>query len=169
MLSALVLLHGAEAAPPEAIVRTLTALVPAAVEGVLRDLALCAPQESKDLLRICDHAGCDFIAAAAGAPMREALARLKEQRVFLLRAGRAPQHGYLGEVSDLVALGAGAGAALLRDAPHNLVTRIAPSLSPVSALICARADLADAPLADVGRLASRLKAPRTLRARMIGA
>lgn len=167
MLSALVLLHGAEASPPEAIVRTLTALVPAAVEGLVRDLVLCAPRETKDLLRICDHAGCDFIAAPAGSPSRETLARLKEGRVFMIRAGRAPQHGYLGEVSDLVAFGA--GAAVLRDAPHNLLTRIAPSLSPVSALIAARADLADAPLADVARIADRLKAPRTLKARMIGA
>jgi len=59
MLSALVLLHGAEAAPPEAIVRTLTALVPAAVEGVVRDLALCAPRP---------RAACARAAAAASAP-----------------------------------------------------------------------------------------------------
>jgi hypothetical protein len=167
MLSALVLLHGAESAPPEAIVRTLTALVPAAVEGVVRDLALCAPRETKDLLRICDHAGCDFLALDYGAAMGGALTQLKEPRAFILRAGRAPQHGYLGEVADLLA--AGERAAVLRDAPHNLATRLAPALSPVSALIAARADLQEAPLADVGRLAARLKGARTLKARMIGA
>jgi hypothetical protein len=86
--------------------------------------------------------------------------------VFVLRAGRVPEHGYLGEIADFVAHG-GKGAALMRDAPHNLVTRVLPALSPVSAFIAPRESLSQARVADVNILARSLKSPQTLKTRMM--
>jgi hypothetical protein len=94
------------------------------------------------------------------------LARLKEQRVFVLRAGRIPERGFIGELADLMAYGP-ERCALLRDAPHSLLTRIAPGLSPASALVAPRARLASGGV-DVRRLARRLPAPVVFKARMIG-
>jgi hypothetical protein len=167
MLSALVLISSNSSPPPEAVVRTLAALVPAAIEGVVRDVMMCAPASTPDLARICDHAGCDLFMAEPGDSLRDALARLKEQRVFVLRAGRVPEQGYLGEIADFVAYG-GKGAALMRDAPHNFVTRFLPALSPVSAFIASRESLNDARVEDVNALARSLKSPQALQSRMMG-
>jgi hypothetical protein len=167
MLSALVLISSNPAPPPEALVRTLAALVPAAIEGVVRDVVMCAPASTPDLARICDHAGCDFIIAERGDSLRDALARLKEQRVFVLRAGRVPEHGYLGEIADFVAYG-GKGSALMRDAPHNFMTRFLPALAPVSAFIAPREGLAKARVEDVNALSRSLQSPRVLKSRMMG-
>jgi hypothetical protein len=166
MLSALVLISSNPSPTPEAVVRTLAALVPAAIEGVVRDVMMCAPASTPDLARICDHAGCDLFMAEPGDPLRDVLVRLKEQRVFVLRAGRVPEHGYLGEIADFVAHG-GKGAALMRDAPQNLVTRVLPALSPVSAFIAPRESLSQARVADVNILARSLKSPQTLKTRMM--
>ncbi len=146
--------------------RTLVALVPAAIEGVVRDVVLAASAATPDLARIADHAGCDFVVADARELMPAALARLKEQRVFVLRAGRIPEHGFIGELADLMAYGA-ERCALLRDAPHSMLTRIAPGLSPASALVAPRARLATC-AADVRQVARRLPAPVVFKARMIG-
>lgn len=132
----------------------------------MRDVTMCAPDASPDLARICDHAGCELIAAAQGDALRDVLARLKEPRVFVLRAGRVPEHGYLGEIADFVAY-RGKGAALMRDAPHNLLTRLAPALAPVSAFIAPRERLAELRIADVSALARSLKSPLTLKSRMM--
>lgn len=166
MFSALILISTNIATPPEAVVRTLAALVPAAIEGVVRDVMMCGPSSTPDLARICDHAGCDFIVGEPGAPLGDALVRLKEQRVFVLRAGRVPEHGYLGEIADFVAYG-GEGSALMRDAPHNFMTRILPALAPVSAFIAPREVLATARVDDVDALARSLKSPRALKSRMM--
>ena len=84
-----------------------------------------------------------------------------------VRAGRVPEHGYLGEIADFVAYG-GMGSALMRDAPHNFMTRFLPALAPVSAFIAAREGLAKARVDDVNALARSLQSPRVLKSRMMG-
>lgn len=168
MFSALVLVqHGAKGAPSsEAIVRTLSALVPAAIEGVVRDVALAASEPHADLARIADHAGCDFVQCAPGELIEAGLARLKEPRVLVLRAGRVPEHGFTGELADFAAYRAQA-CGLLLDAPNSLLTRLAPRLSRASGVVAPRKALRGA-RADVAALAKAIPSPVVFKSRAIG-
>lgn len=169
MYSALVLIEAGRNGPPssEAVVRTLAALVPAAIEGVVRDLALASPDDSPDLARICDHAGCAFVSGGDGL-LAQALTHVKEQRLLIVRAGRAPERGFIGELADLAAYTPQA-CALMLDAPDSLLTRLAPRMSRPSGLVASRTQLARAARDDLRSLARSLPSPKILRARMIGA
>lgn len=170
MLSALVLVQSgtAESPTPEAVVRSLSALVPAAIEGIVRDVALASPERNDDLERIADHAGCAFIHAPADQLIGAALAGLKERRVLVLRGGRMPEHGYLGELADFMAHGADR-CALMLEAPHNFITRIAPRLAPACAIIAGREHVRASGHADVRALARALPSPVVLKTRGHGA
>ena len=168
MFSALVLVDTDPAPAPEAIVRTLAALVPAAIEGVIRDVALAAPAESAELSRIADHAGCELVTGARPALLRAAAGRLKERRVFVLRAGLVPERGFIGELADLLAYRPDA-AAVLRLEPRGFFTRLLPSLSPPGACVTTREALAAASDADASVLARGLSSPAVFKARLIGA
>jgi len=167
MYSALVLIEAGKNGQPsnEAVVRTLAALVPAAIEGVVRDVALAAPQPSDDLTRIADHAGCALVSGADGLLAR-AFDALKEPRLLIVRAGRAPERAFVGELADLAAYRASA-CALLLDAPDGWLTRIAPRLSPPSGVVAPRS-LLRADAGSVRELARALPSPALLKARMIG-
>ncbi|HEY8580469.1 MAG TPA: transposase [Beijerinckiaceae bacterium] len=148
--------------------RTLAALVPAAIEGVVRDVLLAAPAAGEALARIADHAGCEMVVAPPAELLAAAAARLKEPRVFVLRAGMAPQAGFIGELADLLAYRPDAPA-LLRAEPRSLLTRLAPGLARPAACVVPRAALqAGGAAPEVAAIARRLSAPVVLKARMIG-
>jgi hypothetical protein len=167
MYSALVLIEAGKNGVPssEAVVRTLAALVPAAIEGVVRDVALAVRQPSDDVVRIADHAGCALVTGEADL-LRRSLDALKEPRLVVLRAGRVPERAFVGELADLAAYRASA-CALLLDAPDGWLTRLAPGLSRPSGVVAPRSLLR--PEADgVRGLARALPSPAILKARMIG-
>lgn len=167
MYSALVLIEaGPNGAPSsEAVVRTLAALVPAAIEGVVRDVALAAPQPSNDLMRIADHAGCGLVTGEAGL-LRRSLDSLKEPRLLVVRAGRAPERAFVAELADMAAYRPQA-CALLLDAPDGWLTRLAPRFARPSGLVATRG-LLRSDAASVRELARALPGPAILKARMIG-
>lgn len=172
MFSALVLVQaGAQGLPSsEAVVRTLSALVPAAIEGIVRDVALATDAPASELARIADHAGCEYVEGAGDGTLDAGLAALKEQRILLLRAGRVPEHGYAGELADLAAYRP-QQCALLLDAPASFMTRLMPRLSRASGLVAPREALRNgrADVASLARSVARMGAsPIVLRARMIG-
>lgn len=168
MFSALVLVQpGAKGAPSsEAIVRTLSALVLAAIEGVVRDVALATCAQDADLARIADHAGCEFVQSAPGDLIAAGLASLKEPRVLVLRAGRVPEHGFTGELADFAAYRAQA-CGLLLDAPNSFVTRLMPRLSRASGVVAPRRALQSA-RADVAAMAKAIPSPVVFKSRAIG-
>jgi len=121
----------------EGVVRTLASLVPAAVEGVVRDVTLAASAGRPGMRRIADHAGCELI--ESDDPVRvlgAALTAARNANVFILRAGRAPETGFTEELTDL--LSTGAGAAVMREAPRRLLTRVVPGLAPIAGLVARR-------------------------------
>jgi hypothetical protein len=171
MLSAVVIAADASiplVASPEAIVRTLSSLVPAAIEGVIRDLTLATFGADERLAQIADHAGC-ALATADGAHgvIAAGLKSAKGQHLLILRAGFAPQVGFIEEVSDLFGRGRAAGSkgALLRAEPDSALTRFAPSLAPIMGLIASKGDLAKGG-PDLGSLARALKGAATMRVRL---
>ncbi len=169
MFSALVLVqHGSNGAPSsEAIVRTLSALVPAAIEGVVRDVALVSQSRNDDLSRIADHAGCEYVEAPGDDLIGAGLAVLKEPRIFILRAGRVPEHGFVGELADFAAYSA-QQCGLLLEAPNSLLTRIMPRFSRASGVVAPRAALAGA-RPDIAALAKAVASPIVFKSRAIGA
>lgn len=167
MLSALVLAADAATpqAKPDAVVRTLAALVPAAIEGVLRDVTL-AGAGGGDLAEIADHAGCDY--CESDDPSRIvalAVARLRGPHVFVLRAGRAPDAGFIEEMGDFLARGDSARGALLRERPETIWSRLLPNLAPACGLVAPLAVLASSEARDFAALARAAKPALTLRAR----
>lgn len=168
MFSALVLVQsGAQGAPTsEAVVRTLSALVPAAIEGIVRDVALAAAEPTGDLARIADHAGCEYVDTPGDGLIGAGLSALKEQRVLLLRAGRVPEHGFARELADLAAYRT-EQCALMLDAPDSFLTRMMPRLSRASGLVAPREALKSG-RPDVTALAKSLSGAVVFKARMIG-
>lgn len=142
---------------PEAIVRTLSALVPAVVEGVVADLVLAGPPGDGDLQRIADHAGCALMEAPGVDLLARALAAVRGPQVLVLIGGDVPGEGFVEELGEMVA--DGIGAARLRRRPSGLLERIMPRLAPVTGVYLEKARLtgrrAPETLADLSRALGR--------------
>ena len=124
MISALVLSPSLASGKPEAraseaVARSLGALVRAAVEGILRDVAI-AGLAADDLAPLADHAGCAAIEtdSAQGALARP-LPRMRGDIAFVLEGGFAPPSGFAEEAGDLLMNPALFRGALLRLAPDT--------------------------------------------------
>lgn len=168
MLSAIVLTSDARLKPvaPDAVVRTLAALVPAAIEGLVRDVTL-AGIGGGDLAEIADHAGCEFTESAeADRIIAHALTLARGPNVFVLRAGRAPEAGFIDEIGDFLARSdAGARGALMREKPETFLARLIPSLAPPVGLVASRQRMIDANRGDLASLVGAISPAVTLRAR----
>jgi hypothetical protein len=168
MLSAIILAADARLAPvaPDALVRTLAALVPAAIEGLVRDVTI-AGLAGRELASIADHAGCELTEGDDPSLLvAQALKLARGPNVFLLRAGRAPEAGFIDEIGDFLARSdAGARGALMRETPETFLTRTIPALSPAVGLIASRQRMMDAKRADLAGLVRALRPAVTLRAR----
>lgn len=153
-----------------AVVRTLGALVPAAVEGLVRDVTLLAPRGDEGLRAVAEHAGCRLVEADAfRGGFAQALGTAKQSGVFAVRAGTAFDRGFLDEVADLIGPeGAGDGSFcfLLRQAPDRLAARLLPDLAPVAGLIASRARLGGS-VADFASLVRAAGKGRTLASRAV--
>ncbi len=168
MLSAIILAADARQKPvsPDALVRTLAVLVPAAIEGLVRDVTL-AGMAGSDLADIADHAGCEFTESVdPNMILAQALKLARGPNVFLLRAGRAPEAGFIEEIGDFLARSdAGARGALMREKPETFVTRMVPALSQPVGVIASRQRMIDAVKGDLVSMARALRPQVTLRAR----
>jgi len=132
--------HGS--ASPEAVARTLAALVPGAISGIVRDVVMAATgqseQDVKDLARIADHAGCEFIVTEKWLDaVQGALKIAREPRVLALRAGFAPESGFYDELSDL-AWEASLRPTRLLERPATALHRTLPFLAPLAGIVAER-------------------------------
>lgn len=129
----------------EALVRTLAALVPAAIEGLIRDVTLAGLKSHGQLFNIADHAGCEL--AQADDLQGVIAAGLKSARsdlVLLLCAGFAPNAGYVDEIGDRFQSAQMSSALLLRREPETFLTRLLPQFSPVRGVVAKRSAFAKA-------------------------
>ena len=169
MLSVVVLAADARvrvSATPDAIVRTLGSLVPAVVDGLIRDVALAAVAGSQQAREIADHSGCAF----AEAPdhegvLRAGLAAVRGDLVFVITAGRAPEAGLIDEIARLFDTGVAPRAAIARAAPERFFERVFPALCGVEAAIV-RKSLIGEPAASLSELRRQLGSPAVLRRRL---
>lgn len=164
MLSAIVVApQGTQAI---AVVRTLAALVPAAVQGLVRDVTLAGPAEAA-FADIADHAGCHVsMDANLAIALAGALAAARETWVLLLLAGYAPEAGFVDEMGDFMAVTGRAG--LLRAVPGHWITRQFPALAPIAGVLASRAMLAGTVVtASSLRLAAKPRQTLHVRARRV--
>jgi hypothetical protein len=129
--------------PAERLVRTLSSLIRANVEGLLGDVAIAGPARH-GLGVIADHAGCCLIEADAESEwFRRAIEAARGPELFILRSGFAPQAGFIEEAGDFLRAMADGGsgsapAALLRAAPESFAERLFPRAAPAAGLIAPR-------------------------------
>lgn len=164
MLSAIVLApFGADPAAgraQEAAIRSLAALVGAAIADVVRD-ACVVGAPGAGLASIADHAGCALVEDTEPARgLAIALKKMRSDRIFLLAAGYAPMSGFIDEMSDW-SLAAVPPAMALRAEPESLAQRIFPSLARCVGVVAARPDMLAVAGDNPGALAQKLAA-RTL-------
>ena len=155
MLSAIVICPSGAATT--AIARTLASLVPAAINGLVRDVVLCAAQ-SAAIAQLVDHAGCGL---ATNVP--DAIAFSRQDWLLLISAGFAPTAGFIDEAGDFLLQGM--GIAVLRQLPDGLWTRLFPDAAAITAILVQRRAIAANSRDDLATLARNAKPHHTLKAR----
>ncbi|WP_026381513.1 glycosyltransferase family protein [Afifella pfennigii] len=103
MLSAVI------AQPEEAqhLARSLAALVPAAIEGMVREALVVGDRPSAEMQAVAEEAGAEFIACAR---MEAALKTARGDWLLLMEGGARPVEGWIGEVREFLALSEGGAA-----------------------------------------------------------
>jgi hypothetical protein len=172
MLSALVTAFPQKSGDPspEAVVRTLGALVPAAVAGLIGDVALIGPDGFVDLGAIADHAGCELLVGEReSAVLRQALAARRREAVLVMLPGYAPGPGFLEELADMFGPSEREfRAAILRERPDGLLGFI--GRRRIAGILARKDALLRLPLSSFDRLVKKARSSRNLRcgARRIG-
>ncbi len=159
MLTAILLAYDAPAQPlrRDAVARSLASLVEACVQGLVADAVLVGAP-GRGLERVADEAGCALVEAPG---KEEGLARAldlaRHEEALLLLAGHAVERGFVDEVNDAFAYGAGGRSLVLRAAPTSFLTRLAPSLAEPVGIIARKTALRSAASGDLKVLARRLR------------
>lgn len=91
MLTVLIETHNDE----EPLARTLASLVPAAVEGLVRDVIVCDRQSLDHTHQVAEHAGCLFL---ANGEIHTALRRARGEWVLFLEPGARLIDGWMDPV-----------------------------------------------------------------------
>lgn len=121
----------------DGLARTLTSLVSAAVEGIVREVIVCDAGSTDSTQKVAEHAGCTFLSVAnAGAAARQA----KGEWLLLLEPGAKLVDGWTEAVAIHVdASHVAARFARSRHAPLSLMDRLFPRRKPLAdGLIVAR-------------------------------
>ena len=96
MLSAIIATHESE----RALVRTLAALVPGAVAGVISEVVVADGGSRDDTEQVADVAGCRFMTSTEpiGSRLKEAAASTRTPWLMFLRAGCVPEPAWVAAV-----------------------------------------------------------------------
>jgi hypothetical protein len=149
----------------EAVARTLAALVPGAISGVVRDVILVSMEKSIDIEHIADHAGCELVIAGTWIEtMRLALQKAREPKVFTLLAGFAPESGFYEELSDL-GWGGTLKTSRLLERPETTLQRLVPFLAPLAGVAASKDAFVIADGSNFRSWAGRLGRMQTMRTR----
>ena len=117
MLSVIVLAEGDD----RSVVATLSALVPGAAAGLIRDVLLVDREGSAAMERVADVAGCHFLVqqGSAGARLAKGAQAARSNWLLFLRAGAILEGGWIDELSQFMenaGLSAKTRAAIFRHA-----------------------------------------------------
>ena len=159
MLSAIIIATDTIDGPARAdfLARCLASLIDACVQGVVADAAIIG-EPGRNLARIAEDAGCGFVETGdATEGLRQALATVRRDQIFLLSAGYAVERGFADELNDLFAYGDPGAPRTLRAASTTFATRLFPALSrPAGAVASRQALTQTTPLIETGDSVARL-------------
>lgn len=147
-----------------ALTRTLAALVPATVEGMVRDVTLLQVGGAASLAGIADEAGCRIVREADfSAALARAVAEARSSWIFLLKAGAVPSRLFGEEAARALEGGSEDGPSLLlREQPTSVLARWFPALAPVAGVILSRGRLSGAPCPSFVDVVRRARPARAL-------
>lgn len=153
-----------------ALLRTLAALVPATVEGVVRDVTLLDVGGGQAFAEIADEAGCQMVAERDfPAALARGVAGARSPWIFVVKAGTIPSRIFGEEaVRAMEGCDETGGALLLREQPTGVLARLFPALAPVAGVILPRSRLAEARCASFADLVRRARPARSLPTSAIG-
>jgi hypothetical protein len=127
---------------PEALVRTLSALVPAAIEGLVRSVVIAGLSGNNDMHSVAEHAGCDIAESdTASGIIGAGLSQARGDHLLILKVGYAPDRAALEDLSDIAGDLGRLRAMRLRAAPETFLTRLLPFMSPTVGLVAVRSAL----------------------------
>lgn len=134
----------------------LSALVPAATEGIVRDAIVVDGGSSDGTLDVADEAGCEVIRDDDGGGLRRAVARARGDWLLFLTPAAVLEAGWQSEVLAFIDRAAMAGEARRRAAAFRL-GRVESGFAARSAELASmfRSRLLAAPYAHQGLLISR--------------
>jgi len=153
MLSAIIATHESE----RALVRTLAALVPGAVAGLIGEVIVADGGSRDATAEVADVAGCRFVASSEplGARLKAAAASTRGAWLMFLHAGTVLEPGWVGIVERFIEradlLDGSARAAVFR--PPGISDLMRPGLGELIALL--RVTLGGAPKPEQGLLIAR--------------
>ncbi len=135
MLSAIIATHESE----RALVRTLAALVPGAVAGVISEVVVADGGSRDDTEQVADVAGCRFMTSTdpIGARLKEAAASTRTPWLMFLRAGCVPEPAWVAAVDRFMQM-AGASESARRAAvfrPPAIADLMRPGLGEIFAML----------------------------------
>jgi glycosyltransferase involved in cell wall biosynthesis len=153
MLSAIIATHESE----RALVRTLAALVPGAVAGVIREVVVADGGSRDATEEVADVAGCRFLVSndPLGARLKQAAAATRTPWMMFLRAGCVPDPAWVNAADRFMqmadALDGAGRAAVFR--PPGIADLMRPGFGEIIAML--RVTLGGSPTPEQGLLIAR--------------
>ncbi|WP_460449243.1 glycosyltransferase [Alsobacter sp. SYSU BS001988] len=148
-----------------ALLDTIAALVPAAAEGVVRDVILIAPETTGFVAVVADAAGCALVRAEGGRPEMLAAGAASARCAWslVIEPGLVPAGGWMDEAADFLAGSPdGARGAAFTLTPRGGRGRLRAMLANGGASLLGRPHPAAALIVATERLAAR-NLPRVVR------
>jgi glycosyltransferase involved in cell wall biosynthesis len=121
MFSVIIATHDSE----RLLVHTLSALVPGATAGLVREVIVADGRSTDETEQVADYAGCVFFSSGEplGGRFKAAAQRARGDWLMFLRPGAVPRPTWIDETLALVQQGP-AGAAVFRGQPSGLFPRL---------------------------------------------
>lgn len=149
--------------PAGPLLRTLAALVPAAIEGAIRDVTLMQVGAAGGVSAIADEAGCRFVEDPDfSGGLARSVAGARSSWIFVVKAGTVPSRIFVEEAARALDGTLGPGGALLLRRARTGLARLVPAPAPVVGVILPRARLAERRCASFIDVVRRAKPARTL-------
>ncbi|MCW6510201.1 hypothetical protein [Lichenifustis flavocetrariae] len=149
-------------------VRTLAALVPGAVDGLVRDVVLVATTADAELAKVADYAGCSFVAEPDFArSLQVGAARARSEQILILLAGVSFDRALIDEMAGLASRHSGwlEGGVGVKSVETGWFGRIMPSLVPTVGLVVLRKHLTGVSADSFQALQRQVRPRRTFKTR----
>ncbi len=145
MLSVIILvpaIHAARPHPFAPLLRTLACLVPATVEGVVRDVILAHVGQNEGIATIANEAGCTLVQRKDFATaLDDSVGMARAAWILVLRAGAIPNRGFGEEAAAALDRPEGTARSWLMREDRGALGRILLGLAPVAGVITPRTRL----------------------------